>query len=115
MPQQYVLGLPVSQALDAENFMGAACNAEAMRLIEAWPDWPGRACILAGPLSFILVGNFFGLAPATFSCVFISSLGDKSGTLKSSLVLALVITVLGVGLFSYLLQVPMPVFEWRGL
>ncbi len=49
MAQQYVLGLPVNQALDAENFMGTACNAEALRLIEAWPDWPGRACIIAGP------------------------------------------------------------------
>lgn len=49
MPQQYVLGLPVNQSLDAEDFMGTACNAEALRLIEAWPNWPGRACVIAGP------------------------------------------------------------------
>jgi chromosomal replication initiation ATPase DnaA len=49
MAEQFVLGLPVQQALDAENFMGTTCNAEALRLIEAWPEWPGRACVIAGP------------------------------------------------------------------
>jgi hypothetical protein len=42
-------------------------------------------------------------------------LGDRSATWKSALALALAVTVFGVGLFSYLLQVPMPVLEWRGL
>jgi hypothetical protein len=79
------------------------------------PQWWGWFCILAGPALFIFFGSYFGLAPATFACVFMSALGDKAATWKSSFVLALVVTAFGVGLFSYVLQVPMPVLEWRGL
>jgi putative tricarboxylic transport membrane protein len=89
-------------------------DTEEESILPEHPQWLGWACILAGPLSFIIVGTYLGLAPATFSCVFVSALGDKTATWKSSLVLALVVTVMGVALFSYLLQVPMPVFEWRG-
>jgi len=32
--------------------------------------------ILAGPISFIIMGQFFGMVAATYSCVFISALGD---------------------------------------
>lgn len=78
------------------------------------PQWWGWTCILAGPLMFILAGRYFGLAPAIFACVFVSALGDREATLKSSVGLAIVITIFGVGLFSYLLQVPMPVLAWRG-
>jgi uncharacterized protein involved in cysteine biosynthesis len=78
------------------------------------PQWLGWACILAGPLSFILAGEYFGLAPAIFACVFVSALGDREATWKGSLGLAIIITIFGIGLFSYLLQVPMPVLEWRG-
>jgi putative tricarboxylic transport membrane protein len=79
------------------------------------PEWLGWACILAGPLCFILFGSLFGLIPGIFACVFVSALGDRTATLKSSIILAAVITVFGVGLFSYLLQVPMPLLAWRGL
>jgi len=79
------------------------------------PEWFGWACILAGPLCFILFGSYFGLIPATFMCVFVSAFGDRSATLRGSFVLATVVTVFGVALFSYLLQVPMPLLAWRGL
>lgn len=85
------------------------------RILPEHPQWFGWGCILAGPICFILFGSYFGLAPATFTCVFVSSLGDRSATWKGCFGLAIVITILGVGLFSYLLQVPMPVLEWRGL
>ena len=52
------------------------------------------------------------MAPATFACVFVSALGDRTATLKSSLVLAAGVTVFGVLLFSYLLKVPFPIFRW---
>lgn len=84
-------------------------------IMPAHPQWWGWFCILAGPGLFILFGNYFGLAPATFACVFMAALGDKSATWKEAAILALVITVFGVGLFSYILKVPMPVLEWRGL
>ena len=78
------------------------------------PEWRGWACILAGPIAFIIFGNLGGMAPATFACVFISAFGDRTATLKSAAILAAVVTVFGVGLFSYFLQVPMPVLAWRG-
>jgi putative tricarboxylic transport membrane protein len=74
------------------------------------PQWLGWACILAGPLMFIIFGTF-GFIPATFACVFVSALGDRTATWKSALVLAVVITVFGVAVFSYLLQIPMPLFK----
>jgi uncharacterized membrane protein len=85
------------------------------RILPENPQWLGWLCILAGPFCFIVFGSYGGLAPATFACVFVSALGDRSATWKSALVLALAVTVFGVGLFSYVLQVPIPVLEWRGL
>jgi putative Ca2+/H+ antiporter (TMEM165/GDT1 family) len=78
------------------------------------PEWFGWACILVGPLCFILFGSYFGLIPAIFSCVFVAALGDRTSKLKTSLMLATVVTAFGVALFSYLLQVPMPLLTWRG-
>jgi hypothetical protein len=75
------------------------------------PQWLGWICILAGPLMFIIFGNF-GFIPATFACVFVSALGDRTATWKSSLVLAAVVTVFGVAVFSYLLQIPMQLLKW---
>jgi len=74
-------------------------------------EWWGWACILAGPLMFIIFGRF-GFIPATFACVFVSGLGDRTATWKSCLVLATVVTVFGVAVFSYLLQIPMPLLRW---
>jgi hypothetical protein len=82
------------------------------RILPESMEWRGWACILAGPLMFILFGEFFGMAPATFICVFVSALGDRSATLKSSAILALIITVGGGLLFSYVLKVPFPLFRW---
>jgi hypothetical protein len=42
-------------------------------------------------------------------------MGDRSATLKSTVVLAGVVTAFGVGLFHYILHVPIPVLAWRGL
>jgi hypothetical protein len=85
---------------------------EGERILPESMEWRGWACILAGPLMFILFGEFFGMAPATFMCVFVSALGDRSATLKSSAILALIITVGGGFLFSYVLKVPFPLFRW---
>ena len=77
------------------------------------PQWFAWLCILAGPFLFIVFGSIGGMAPATFACVFVSALGDRESTWKTSLMLAAGITVFGVVLFHYVLQVPMPVLEWR--
>ena len=76
------------------------------------PQWWAWFCILMSPVLFIFFGRYFGMAPGTFACVFIAALGDRNATWRGTIVLSTVVTVFGVGLFSYFLQVPMPVFTW---
>jgi hypothetical protein len=75
------------------------------------PQWFGWLCIIAGPIAFIVLGQFAGMIPAVFACVFVCALGDKTATYKSSLVLAAGITVFGVVLFHYLLNIPFPLIR----
>lgn len=84
------------------------------KILPAHPQWFAWGCILAGPLMFIVFGSYFGMFPGTFMCIFVSALGDKTQTYKSALVLAAVVGVAGTLLFSYLLQVPMPILTWPG-
>jgi putative tricarboxylic transport membrane protein len=103
-------------------FLGIAIAAPALALAEGEDEdllpehreWFAWGCILASPVAFMIFGALFGLAPGTFMCIFVASLGDRGGNLKSSLVLSAIVTFFGVALFSYLLQIPMPIFTWRG-
>ena len=70
------------------------------------PQWFGWFCIIAGPVLFIVLGHYGGMIPAVFACVFVCALGDKTATYKSSFYLACGITVFGVLLFHYLLNIP---------
>ena len=81
---------------------------------EAMPhtEWRGWFCILAGPTLFIVLAKYFGLLPATFACVFVSALGDRETTPKGAAILAAGVTIFGILLFSYLLQVSMPILKW---
>jgi hypothetical protein len=76
------------------------------------PDIRGGLCILLGVVSFIVIGQYGGLAPATFASVFISSLGDRTSTLRGSFILSAIMTIVGTLLFSYLLQSSLPMFQW---
>jgi len=78
------------------------------------PQWWAWSCILLSPVLFIVFGRYFGMAPGTFACVFIAALGDRTATWLSTFLLSTVVTIFGVGLFSYFLQVPMPIFTWGG-
>jgi hypothetical protein len=91
-----------------------ADNEENQSILPEQPQWWAWLCILLSPVLFIFFGRYFGMAPGTFACVFIAALGDKNATLRGSIVLSALVTVFGVGLFSYFLQVPMPIFTWRG-
>jgi hypothetical protein len=82
------------------------------RILPQTMEWRGWACILAGPIMFIIFGKLFGLVAATFMCVFVSALGDRNATWKGSALLAAGITVAGTLLFSYVLKVPFPPFRW---
>jgi hypothetical protein len=94
--------------------MAPSEDKEDQRILPENPQWWAWFCILMSPVLFILFGRFFGMAPGTFACVFIAALGDRNKTWRSALILSTVVTVFGVALFSYLLQVPMPVFTWGG-
>jgi hypothetical protein len=94
--------------------LAPAESGEDQRILPEHPQWWAWLCILLSPVFFIFFGRYFGMAPATFMCVFIAAQGDKNSTLLSSIVLSTIVTVFGVTLFSYFLQVPMPIFTWRG-
>lgn len=87
---------------------------EPERILPEEKQWFAWGCILAGPACFVLFGSYFGMLPGTFTCILVSALGDKTQTWKSALVLASVVSVPGVILFAYFLQVPMPVLTWPG-
>jgi uncharacterized membrane protein YhdT len=76
------------------------------KFMPANPQWFGWLCIIAGPVLFIVLGQFGGMIPAVFACVFVCALGDKTATYKSSFILACGVTVFGVLLFHYLLNIP---------
>ena len=84
---------------------------EPERIMPEHPEWLGWACILGGPIAFMIFGEYGGMAPGTFACVFISALGDKDGNWKKSLLLALGVTFFGCLLFSYVLKIPFPLFR----
>lgn len=48
-PKQIPLHLPVDAAFDREDLIESPANATAVAMIDAWPDWPGRIAVLAGP------------------------------------------------------------------
>lgn len=81
------------------------------RILPKNREWRGWACILAGPMMFMLFGELFGMVPAIFTCVFVAALGDRTATLKSSFLLAAGMAVGGTILFSYILKIPFPIFR----
>ena len=76
------------------------------------PDWRGWGCIIGGVALFIFFAWATGLACAIFACVFVSALGDRSGTVTGSLILAVTMTVCGTVVFGYLLTISLPIWQW---
>ena len=48
-PRQLALALGHAESLAREDFLEGPSNAEALALIERWPDWPNPVMVLAGP------------------------------------------------------------------
>lgn len=48
-PRQLTLALAHQESFAREDFLAGASNADALALIERWPDWPDRALVLVGP------------------------------------------------------------------
>lgn len=76
------------------------------------PQWRGWCGIVSGVLAFIFLGKYGGLVPATFALVFISAMGDKNHTWLSALLLSMFVTVVGVLVFSWGLELQFPMFRW---
>jgi len=107
-----LLGIAIAAASLAPD--GADEHGGNQGLLPEHPQWWAWFCILMSPVAFIFFGRYFGMAPGTFACVFLAALGDKTATWKGTIILATVVMVFGVALFSYFLQVPMPILTWRG-
>jgi len=99
--------LIVSMALPASH----ATNDDGIEPAGA-PDWRGCACIVGGVMAFIVVAWLGGLTPAIFACVFVGALGDRTASVRGSLILALGMSVAGTVLFGYLLGMNMPLWQW---
>jgi chromosomal replication initiation ATPase DnaA len=48
-PRQLAFVLPHAESLSRDNFLEGPANAEALGLIDRWPDWPNRVMLLVGP------------------------------------------------------------------
>ncbi|MGH6681706.1 MAG: chromosomal replication initiator DnaA [Bradyrhizobium sp.] len=48
-PRQLAFVLPHEESRSRDDFLEGPANAAALALIDAWPDWPGRAMMLVGP------------------------------------------------------------------
>ena len=78
----------------------------------AAPDLRGTVCIVLGTLAFLLFGVYGGMIPAIFAIVFISALGDRSNNIKQAAGLAVAMCVIAAVVFSWLLQIQLPLFIW---
>lgn len=81
---------------------------------QAWQgvEWRGWGCILAGVAAFVGLGHYGGMVPATFAAVFISAMGDRDNSIRDAALLAALITVAGVVIFSWGLKLVFPLFIW---
>ncbi len=48
-PRQLALALGHAESLSRADFLAGPSNAEALALVERWPDWPARTVALVGP------------------------------------------------------------------
>jgi hypothetical protein len=110
-----LLGISIAAAsLSGDGDSDIHGHGVGQSILPEHPQWWAWSCILMSPVAFIFFGRYFGMLPATFACVFVAALGDKTATWKGTIILATVVTAFGVTLFSYFLQVPMPILTFRG-
>ena len=76
------------------------------------PDWRGIGCIVGSVISFIGIGHWFGLIPATWVCVFMAAMGDRTSTYREAAILSLLMCALAVGLFHTVLHVQFPLIQF---
>lgn len=94
----------------------------AMLLVTSWkekgdeapeiPDLRGSVLILLGVVSFVVLGHYGGLVPATFAATAISAMGDRKNSWRDAVVLGAGMTVTSALLFHWALQMQFPLFAW---
>ena len=75
-------------------------------------EWRGWLCVLGGVVAFVVFGVYGGLVPATLLSVFIAAMGDRTNSIRDSVLLAVGVTVVGVIIFVYGLKMTFPMFAW---
>jgi Tripartite tricarboxylate transporter TctB family len=76
------------------------------------PEWRGWLCIILASIAFVVLGHYGGMVPATFGVVFIAALGDRQNSFRSALLLAVAMVAVSVIVFSWALQLQLPLFRW---
>jgi len=90
----------------------AESAAETAHLAGPVVQWRGWLCIIAGVLSFVVLGQHGGFVPASFVSVFVAALGDRGNSVRAAAGLAALMTALGVVVFHYGLHLLLPLFTW---
>ncbi len=75
-------------------------------------EWRGWSCVLGSVLAFVVLGVYGGLVPATFVAVFVAAMGDRLNSWRDAAALATGVTVIGLLIFSYGLNINFPLFAW---
>jgi hypothetical protein len=108
-----VMGVLIALTASMTPALAETGPSESLAVAGRAPDWRGWSCIIGGIVAFIVLAAYAGLLPATFVCVFVVAMADRTATVKSSAVLAVGVTAFGLLLFSYFLGIQIPVL--RGL
>lgn len=76
------------------------------------PQYRAWLLVIVAILLFIILGRYGGLVPATFVLAFVASLADKKNSVKTALLVALVLTAMAIVVFHYGLQMQFPLLRW---
>jgi hypothetical protein len=87
-----------------------SANANALKTIHF--DARVWTLIVASLIAFVVLGTHGGLLAAAFAVTFISALADRDNTIKSAAILAVAICVVAAVVFSWALQMQMPLYTW---
>jgi hypothetical protein len=75
-------------------------------------DLRGAGMVLLSLAAFLVLGRYGGMVPATFSCVLLAALADRANSLRTALLLAVAISLLGYLVFGLGLQLQFNAFQW---
>ncbi|QUS39738.1 chromosomal replication initiator DnaA [Tardiphaga alba] len=73
-PRQLAFALPHAESLSRDDFLEGSANAEALGLVDGWPDWPNRVMVLVGPE---------GAGKSHLAAIWAEQAGARSTTVQS--------------------------------